>query len=78
MNTIRHQVEYAQRKHRVQQVATSLLVAAEQILSDLDHDRLPASDGMDAITAAGRLAVQLELLKRAAKTAARMPPAVAA
>ena len=67
------QNEYAQRKFAVQQGVAALLVQVEEILSDLDHDRLPAIDSMDAILTAAGIAVQLELLREAAR--ARMQAA---
>lgn len=71
MTTTRAQVDYAQHKWSVQQVATSILVQAEQILCDLDHGRLPVADGEAVVAAAARLVKQLTLLKKADEEAAR-------
>jgi hypothetical protein len=73
MSATRSQADYAHRKFAAQQAAAAHLAQVEEILTDLDHDRLPSVDGMDAIIAAARIAVQLELLKDAAK--ARMQAA---
>ena len=72
MSDTRHQVEYAQRKRCLQQAATSLLVQAEQILSDLDHDRAPGTDGTAVVRDAAAVAVQLAVLAKLDEIAARM------
>jgi hypothetical protein len=72
VTTTRHQVECAQHRRQVQQAATALLVQAEQVLSDLDHDRPTRADASTIIGDAARLAVQLELLRKAIEHAARM------
>lgn len=71
MPTTRSQVDYAQHKWSVQQIATSLLVQAEEILSHLDHNRIPDTDGELLIVDAHRCAVQLALLRQADEDVAR-------